>query len=347
MEFEKVFTKNYKKVCMDITNERIENRIEGINAVIEQFDSYKKIAEIVKLYWGMDCDSEIKEEFVSCFYNVDMTFDEQNAEEISVLAGCTLLKIIQENEDVQLAYSVKILERFYEGKVADLSCIASEVIDMQTRAEKQVSVCQSLSWKKEWESDIIDENGKVLSTATQAIVELLKAVKTQFTRVNNYTRSLLEINEKCEEKIAVLSWIIGEWSDLLQKPLSEVDDVEGTLVLGVELAELVNIPGPFAAEAFLSKMLAKCKHTAKEISLTELIDKQEEGIRQYVSENYCEEAEEKNLLILSAVKDSLTVDEEKAWVPAYKKRWKINPDTVTFTLRDWSKLIYFECMISK
>ena len=75
MEFEKVFTKNYKKVCMDITNERIENRIEGINAVIEQFDSYKKIAEIVKLYWGMDCDSEIKEEFVSCFYNVDMTFD--------------------------------------------------------------------------------------------------------------------------------------------------------------------------------------------------------------------------------------------------------------------------------
>lgn len=51
MEFEKVFIKNYKKVCMDITNERIENRIEGINAVIEQFDSYEKIAEIVKLYW--------------------------------------------------------------------------------------------------------------------------------------------------------------------------------------------------------------------------------------------------------------------------------------------------------
>ena len=147
MEFEKVFIKNYRKVCMEITDERIKNRIDGINAVIKQFNSHEKIAEIVKLYWGMDCDSEMKKEFVSCFYNVDMTFDEQNTEEIAILAGCTLLKITQDSDDVQLAYSIKVLERFYEGKVEELSSIASEVIAIQTRTDKQVSTYQNLSWK--------------------------------------------------------------------------------------------------------------------------------------------------------------------------------------------------------
>lgn len=347
MEFEKVFIKNYRRVCMDITDERIKSRIEGINAVMEQFDSYEKIAEIVKMYWGMECDSEAKEIFVSCFYEVDMTFDEQNTEEIAILAGCTLIKLIQNNEDVQLAYSIKVLEPFFEGKILELSEVASKVIAMQTRNDKQIGICPSLSWKREWESELVDANGKAVATTPQATVELLKTIKNQFTKVVDYTNSLADKNRSCEEKIEVLSWIVGEWSDLLEKPLKEVSNIEGALVLGVELAELVDMPGPFAADAILNKMLTKCQNTANEISLTELIDSQTEEIRQYVVENYCEEAEKRNLPILSAVKASLTVDEKRLWVPAYKKKWKIDSDKEKFTLREWAKLLYFECMISK
>lgn len=64
-----------------------------------------------------------------------------------------------------------------------------------------------------------------------------------------------------------------------KKPLSEINDVEGALVLGVELAELVDIPGPYAASSLLNKMLTKCKKETTEISLTEFIDSQPEEIR--------------------------------------------------------------------
>lgn len=121
MDFEKVFINNYKKICMDITEERINSRIDGIETILEQFDEYDKINEIVKLYFNLDCNSETREEFINCFYEKDKTFDEQNAEEITILAGCTLLNMIDTYNDVQLAYSIKILEPFYEGKVMELS----------------------------------------------------------------------------------------------------------------------------------------------------------------------------------------------------------------------------------
>lgn len=346
MEFEKVFINNYKKICMDITDERINSRINGINAAMEQFDSYDKIAEIVKLYFNLECDSETKEEFINCFYEEDKTFDEQNAEEISILAGCILLNMIDTNEDVQLAYSLKILEPFYEGKVMELSEIAGRIIEVQTRAEKKIDVCKSLVWKKEWESELVDEAGNAPATAPQTTVELMKIIKNQFSRVINYANSLTEKNKLCEEKINVLSWVVGEWSDLLKRPLSEISDVEGALVLGVELAQLVDIPGPYAARALLNKMLAKCKKETTEISLTEFIDSQSEEIRKLIDKSYCKDAEMRNLPILSAVKASLTVDEKKAWVSAYRKKWKIDPDNETHELRKWAELIYFECMIS-
>lgn len=346
MEFEKVFINNYKKICMDITDERINSRINGINAAMEQFDSYDKIAEIVKMYFNLECDLETKEEFINCFYEEDKTFDEQNAEEISILAGCTLLNLIDTNEDVRLAYSIKILEPFYEGKVMGLSETASRIIESQTGIDREIDECPTLSWKIDWESEMVDEDGKALTTAQQTNVELLNTINNQFTEVISYANSLAEKNKLCEEKINVLSWVVGEWSDLLKRPLSEISDVEGALVLGVELARLVDIPGPYAARALLNKMLAKCKKEATEISLTEFIDSQSEEIRKLIDKSYCEDAEMRNLPILSAVKASLTVDEKKAWVSAYRKKWKIDPDNETHELRKWAELIYFECMIS-
>ena len=64
MDFEKVFINNYKKICMDITEERINSRIDGIETILEQFDEYDKINEIVKLYFNLDCNSETREELI-------------------------------------------------------------------------------------------------------------------------------------------------------------------------------------------------------------------------------------------------------------------------------------------
>lgn len=177
---------------MDITDERIDSRINGIKAVMDEFSSYAKINEIVRLYFNLECDSEIKEEFINCFYGEDKTFDEQNAEEITILAGCTLLNMIHTNQDVQLAYSIKVLEPFYEGKVMELFETASKIIEAQTRMDMQMDECPILSWKEDWESELVDEDGNEPATASQTNVDLLKTIKNQFIKVISYANSLAE-----------------------------------------------------------------------------------------------------------------------------------------------------------
>lgn len=347
MELEKVFTKNYRKISLNFTDEQANVRLEGINQASEQFNDIDASVDLIKIYYKMECYKEVKTKFIDCFYSTDKTFDEENEEEISVLAGCVLYKLIQDNADIWLAYSVYILDNFFERKVEELSGLACETIITLTKDVKKVSPCEKFTWKKDWEKELVDEVGKAVSTTPQATVDMLKNVRATINKVINYSNSLLEENKKCEEKINVLSWIIGEWSNFLQKPLEEIEDTEGAVVIGMELAELVSMPGPFAADSFLVKMLEHCKSTGTEISLTDLVDGQEEVVKKHIVEKFGEEAKEINLPIISAIEYSLSVDDKGAWVSAYRKAWKINPDTIKLSWKDWSKLVYLECMLSK
>ena len=53
------------------------------------------------------------------------------------------------------------------------------------------------------------------------------------------------------------------------------------------------------------------------------------------------------LPIFTSIKLSLDVDEKKAWLPAFRKIYKINPDEIKFSIDKWLRLIYSECMIAK
>ena len=46
-------------------------------------------------------------------------------------------------------------------------------------------------------------------------------------------------NKKYQEDVGILSWIVGEWSNILERPLSEVSNVNGAFVIGAELSDLV------------------------------------------------------------------------------------------------------------
>lgn len=347
MELEKVLTKNYRTVSLNFTEEQINARLEGVNQACEQFADRSKSVDLIKIYYQMECDEGVKDEFVQCFYSADKTFDEENEEEISILAGCVLFARIQDYKDIWLAYSVEILENFYEGKVKEVSYAVRDTIANKTKDVQSIKACTLVAWKKDWEKELVDEDGEATTTTAQATVNMLKNIKSQFNKVVSYSNSLLQENQRCEEKINVLSWIVGGWSNFLKKPLAEIEDIEGILIVGMELAELVIMPGPFAAEGVLTKMLRQCKSTCEEISLTAFVDGQREEIKQYMVDNFGDEADEINHPITSAIKGAMLVDEKRAWVSAYRKKWKINPDDVTFSLNKWAKLVYLECMISK
>lgn len=346
MEFEKIFTKYYKKVCLDVKSEQIDSRLDGINEVIEWCDSLEKIISVVKLYFKMQCEGTIREEFINCFYTLDKTFDEENSEEIAILAGCTLIKMIQESEYIEIAYLLEILDQFYENEIHEMKSIADELISIKTKVDNEKKECKFIAWNKNWKEEL-EEKGSDLSTAPEAYTDIFRKIKTQLAETIKYSKFLMEKNMRCEQKIGVLSWIVGEWSDLMKLPICNIEDVVGALIVGVELADLVDMPGVYAAEAFLHKMLGKCQKTKEKVSLTDFVDSQDESVRKLVSEKYGDGAIQKCLPVLSAINASLTVEEKKAWIPAYKKAWKISPDEVNLPLIEWSKLVYFECLVSK
>ena len=178
-------------------------------------------------------------------------------------------------------------------------------------------------------------------------IDLVMDISIWLKGLSDYVNTLRTENAKCQEKIQVLSWIVGEWSDRFKTSVSQIEDVKGALILGVELADLVETPGPLAAEAFLHRMIVKCKKTVDDISLTELIDCQSEDVRKDIIEKYGRRELVDSFPILSALHVSLTVDEKRAWLPAYKKACGIDPDRFRFPAVKWSKLIYYECMIAK
>lgn len=342
MELEKFVVKCIKKVCVNPSEELINNRLNGITAAQEVYDAPEKIVDLLKIYYRLSIEQEAKEEFIECFYSIDKTFDEQNEEEICILAGCVLANILQNEGDIFVAFSVNVLEEFYDGPINELVGLANRIIIEQTQEKSAI-----LNNKDGKGGSLSIDIGEYAPEELDETINWVKEICTRFNGLVDYVNTLRTENAKCQEKIQVLSWIIGEWSDRFKTSVSQIEDVKGALILGVELADLVETPGPLAAEAFLHRMINKCKKTVDEISLTELIDCQSEDVRKEIIEKYGTRGLVNSLPILSALHVSLTVDEKRAWLPAYKKACGIDPDKFSFPAVKWSKLIYYECMTAK
>lgn len=342
MELEKFVVKSIKKLCVNPSEELISNRLNGITAAQEVYDAPEKKVDLLKIYYGVSVEQEAKEEFSQCFYSTDITFDEQNEKEICILAGCVLANILQNEGDIFIAFSVNVLEEFYDGPINELVGLANRIIIEQTQEK-----CAMLNSENGEEGNLSVDFGESAPIDLNETISLVKDISIWLKELSDYVNTLRIENAKCQEKIQVLSWIVGEWSDRFKTSVSQIEDVKGALILGVELADLVETPGPLAAEAFLHRMIVKCKKTVDDISLTELIDCQSEDVRKDIIEKYGRRELVNSLPILSALHVSLTVDEKRAWLPAYKKACGIDPDRFRFPAVKWSKLIYYECMTAK
>lgn len=348
MDLERQFYKWYKKVSFDVPQHQIDMRWQGI----EQAENVREIEEImglIRIFLKLPCDVGIKEWFIECFSNIDKGFDDNNEEELSVLAGAILAKLLEGDDGIFIAYSLQVLEPYYDFILKDLWILACDRIrelSIETNRANTEQETQIQLIDPNWETEITEE-GQLSENAFKTLISVIKKMEENIRILDSKNNNLMNENTIAQERIGILSWIVGEWSDWLETPLSEIKDINGAVVLGVELESLVRgYPGPYAAEAFLSKMLNKCKKGISEVSLTELIDEQEISIKEKIVNKYGDECESRNLPIIAALKASLTVDGKKEWLPAYKKAWKINPDSLKMSLIKWSMLIYQECMVS-
>lgn len=349
MVLERLFYKWYKKINISMDEKQTNSRLSGIKNALGSFNDPEKISQLLKMYYRLSVNSAVKEEFVDYFVKEDMSFDEENNEEIVILAGATLANLLEGEHKIFVAFSILILDKFYDTDLVELSDMANSIIKNAARENKNrksaFEEVKTLS-SKEIE-DIFGDTVEVTEEEAEKLISIIKSLNSNIERLLDV---ITNENDKYHEDVEILSWIVGEWSNILERPLSEVSKVNGAFVIGAELSDLVlRYPGPYPVKAFIKKMLDKCiKEDAEilEISLSEFIDRQDEELRKLMFDNYGNACGKRNLLVLSAVEMSLAVDEPKQWIPAYKKAWKINPDEIKYDLLGWSEVIYQECMLN-
>lgn len=347
---DKMFVELYKRVNMDATNELIDSRMRGIKSVLKEMNN-EKIDKLVKIYANRSVKEEDIKEFGNYFYNEDYSFEMDNYEELSILAGY-VLHILLDNEEwkkktatlITLLSIVKIENRYSElyeeSRVAlqNMMCVVREELkELKNTNLKTVDV-KGLKNSFESEGDFTTENVEQLFIILSSLDNNVRAVKEQ-------NKNLLNEVKKYREESQILNWVIGEWCNQKNVPLKDLEEKDSVLFLGRELANYVDIyPGPFAAMAFLTKMLSKTKdYNNCECSLAEIVNRlsgEDKSI--FVSE--FQEYDLFNFPIVMAINESQRVDGNKEWYPLYKKNVGVSPEEVKRTCVEWAYQFYLECI---
>jgi hypothetical protein len=189
-----------------------------------------------------------------------------------------------------------------------------------------------------WESKSITQFSKVLSNIASNLNNL------QYNQENLFLA--LEI---CKEDSNILSWLVGEWSNDLNIPLTDkIEQSQIAFILGKELADLVTqVPGPYAAKALLKKMLGLCKRKQKDFSLVEMVDLLDKEKKEQILNKYSLLNSGINTPILLSITKALEANEPIVWKHAFKTIMNIDADEVKKEPLTWAYQLYLECLLTK
>lgn len=344
-ELKRLFYKWYKKIDINQNEERIEKRWSAIQNSLELFESRENITQLLKIYYGLSGDKVFIKKLIDYFISEDPTFEEENKEEIVVLAGSLLAVLLSHKNGIFVAFSILEMSEYYGINSKELHDMAKNIVQSETK-EKVYS--EEIEEIEEIALERVEEG---VSETLSEIVEWEEDVVNVLTKMKKNQDILIETlkyeNNKNQEKTGILSWIIGEWSNWYEKSLSDIEIEKGAFVIGAELAELTTSPaGPYSATAFIKKMLNKCKAgNRKELALRDFIEMQDAAISQKILEIYGTGKSTSVLPIIDAIEMASLADESGGWISMYRKKWKIDPEKATFDLFKWAELIYRECMI--
>lgn len=346
------FCEWYRFICMEPTNDQLKFRWESLQEYCDNEEP--NILELTKMFFELPVDNSIKDKFVEYYINKDMTFKTDNDQEIALLAGATLADMIERNEHTkEIVLAITCISFFKQDaiipevqsiaadKLADIASSIREVKAEQNMHEIKNTGVKDL--KKSLEEETWNqENIKVLLTT-------LTKIESNITTLLNNQKQLCKSIDVYKEDSNILAWLIGGWSNDLDKQLNdEITQSNVALILGKELADLVErIPGPYSAKAFLKKMLACCKLEEGNISLIEIVDALDESWKKHLLDIYPLIDKGENTPILLAISKALEVNEPQVWKHSYKKLMGIDAEEVVGDSLSWAYQIYLECLLIK
>ena len=324
----KDFADWYRLVDLEPKGETIEKRWQAIEQFCESVNSAQAL-ELIRLFYRRPTkDHSFPETFRSSFQEADVTFPmRDNAPELRVLAGATLVQLLEEDSD-ELADTVAlgIVCTDYHGRRRDDITIPEIV-----HCARQYLVRRSTSLRTPKETPRFTEPlQKLFEPLKEACIQNTFSAAEQplhdlFTNLGNAieeaTKHLVHLQQLRQEESNILWWLFGEYSRDINEPMTKIGFPAACVVAAKELADLtVVLPGSLSAVAFLDKMLhiAKAKFPDTTTLQAAVNASPREWRNQWMQQLNITNVEDL-CPVLFAIKKSLETDGRDDWVPAFEK----------------------------
>jgi hypothetical protein len=359
-EMHKNFAEWYRIANIEPTSEQLNNRWEGIISFIENKISKDDIFELVKLFYGKVIKEEFRDKYIECFTDIDSAFDRKSEVELSVLAGATLIRIVEDSSYSMLAILSTMTSSFFQ----QLPVIPDIINQMKENFYKMTSSIR--------ENVLVEDNVVKSNINSNELMQLLQtnpgiwsqnptAVSTALSKYISESDKFFKALDKKEkqnkitkkvywEDSQILWWMTGEWSNDLDKSFKEIKKEYASIIVGKELADKIEIlPGPYSAKAVIYKVINLCnkKTSTKKTNLKDMIDNLDLTWRTMCLEKYNIDKMESVVPILFAISKSLTVDEGEEWNPQFKKSVGYSAEEMIKPIEDVAFQVYLECLTVK
>ncbi|MFN3249388.1 GTPase-associated system all-helical protein GASH [Roseibium album] len=222
--------------------------------------------------------SDTFEKLVATISGGDATFDpSHSARELQVLAAAALERLFNTLPDAALTVVTASFGRTRQPDLPmDLVNLAERALvaltsrkharvdfdDLKLPAPK-VNYNIAADSLQSADPTEIKEQFELLRNATDSTIQ---RVVSGFNSVVNQLHNQISLDE---EELQMLWWLLGEYSRLLDKPFSKINELEKPLVLAYELGQMTAIsPGPTSIRA----ILLRAKVGTKKLKLEEAVN---------------------------------------------------------------------------
>lgn len=343
-----MIAKSYRTAGIPIDSEIMQKREKCINKYVEETFDEEHIAELIKLFFEKQCNQKFLDCFIEIFAEEDNLFADDQVNELQVLAGIVLNQIC-EYEDVDDLFKMEvyansyvfigrtpILEDVYHNIHQTYEKITAENRDNIIFEYKDISqMSKDVSFDAD-EGQIYEISGE----DTNKFISMIDKINELCLFINKNYGNIMNTNKILYENTELLWWLQTGFSNDEQKAYSELLDKQAAILVGKDLAEIVQYkPGPYLAKNLLYRVLAE--HGHNKYLFKEYINICDDNI----IETLINGKEDKiNTPVLYALNKKLETGEGN-WIKAFEKNF--GSSKLEYVCTEIAYQMYLECLLLK
>lgn len=344
-----IIAKEYRYASIAVDENIVSKRVKGIYNYYNNSYKVDDLWDLVNLFFERECKQNFLEKLVGNFAKEDNTFAEDKIHELQVLAGIILNEICeQDSTDVMFRIIVSINSYTFLGRKPISWAIFTDIqnkyknVTAKVRDDIVFEYNSISQLPKNINFPAVEEskNYELNSEDINKLSTMVKKINNICTFLNKNYLELMNKNKILYENTELLWWLLDGYSYDEQKDYSELPLQKAAIILGKDLAEIVQCkPGPYMACSLINKAM-KEKGKQKE-TFDSYIDACSDEIIDRLFEKIGDVNDTPILYALGKKRET----GEKNWIKAFEN--KFESAQREYTGIDIANQMYMECLLKK